>query len=156
MDTCTSVTSEVIIVLKERQKVSNQIFNPVTVKKSLSKLLQRGNARSIYGSTVFRLSGSSCQESQISTKKAEAAVCLAAKQAEIHREDELCMRREKLKKLENQRDLEVVEAEYNVYTEAEGNNMVERAEDLTCRWIFNSHQQAEQQESPNSFNSNPN
>ena len=77
MDTHTSVTSEVIIVMEERQKESNQIFNPVTVKKSLSKLFQRENARSIYGLTEYRLNRSSSQESQIATKKAEAAVHLA-------------------------------------------------------------------------------
>ena len=35
------------------------------------------------------------------------------------------MLREILKKQENQRNLEVVETEYNVYAEAEGNNVVE-------------------------------
>ena len=117
-----------MIVLEERQKESNQIFNPVTIKKSLSKLLQRENARSIYGSTVSRLGGRSCQGSQISTKKAEAAAHLDAKWAEIH-QDEISMLREKLKKLENQRDLEVDEAEYNIYADTEGNDVVEEAEE---------------------------
>ena len=39
LDTCTSVTYEVIIILEEWQNESNQIFNSVTVKKSIFKLL---------------------------------------------------------------------------------------------------------------------
>ena len=120
-------TSDVIIVLEEWQKESNQSFNSVAIKKSLSKLLLRENARSIYGSIVSNC-GSSCQESQISTKKADAAAHLAAKQAEIHREDKLSKLREKLKKLKNQRDLVVIEAEYIVYAKAEGNDVLEGAE----------------------------
>ena len=127
MDICTLATSEIIIVLEERLKESNRIFNPVAIKKSLSKQLQRENARSIYGSTVSRFGGSSCQESQISTKKAEAAARLAVKRAEIHREDKISRQRERLK-LENRKDLEVVKAEYNTYTEAESNDVVEGAE----------------------------
>ena len=122
MDTCTSVTSEVIIVLEEWQKESNQIINLFAIKKSLSKLLQRENARSIYGSTVSKLGGSSCQESQISTKKAEVAAHLAAKWAEIHQEDEISMLRERFKKLEYQKDLE---AQDNVHVEEEDNDVVE-------------------------------
>ena len=38
------------------------------------------------------------------------------------------MLREKLTKLENQRDLEDIEAEYDTYAEAEGNNVVEETE----------------------------
>ena len=91
-------------------------------------LWQRENARSIYGSIVSRIGGSSCQESQIFTKKAEVAARLAAKRVEIHREDEISMLRERLKKLENQRDLQVVEAEYNAYAETEGNGVMEGAE----------------------------
>ena len=38
------------------------------------------------------------------------------------------MQKEKLKKLENQRDLEVVESEYNLYAPAEGHDVVEGTE----------------------------
>ena len=38
------------------------------------------------------------------------------------------MLREKLKKLENQRDLKMVESEYNVYVKAGDNDVVEEAE----------------------------
>ena len=72
---------------------------------------------------MSRLGESSCQESQIST-----AAWLAVKWAEIHPENEISILTEKLKKLENQRDLEVVEAESNVYAEAESNDVAEGAE----------------------------
>ena len=42
MDTCTSVTSEVIIVLEERQKESNQIFSLIAIEKSPSPSYCRG------------------------------------------------------------------------------------------------------------------
>lgn len=53
---------------------------------------------------------------------------MASKRAEILRENEISMLREKLKKLENLRDLEAIEAEYNAYAAAEGNDVVEGAE----------------------------
>lgn len=62
----------------------------------------------------------------MSAKKAEAAARLASKRAEINREMEISAQRkeilaqqEKLKWLEDQRDLEAIEAEYNVYAEEE-------------------------------------
>lgn len=62
----------------------------------------------------------------MSIKKAEEAARLASKQAGINRESEIAAQRkevlaqqEKLRMLENQRDLEAIQAEYDVYAEEE-------------------------------------
>lgn len=122
MDTCTSVAAELIAVLKIRYSEAEKEFNAAAVKETLLRLLQREEARSVYGSTVSRAGVESVSSSQVSIKKAEAAR-LASKRAELNREREIAAQRkevlaqqEKLKMLENQRDLE---AEYNVYAEEE-------------------------------------
>lgn len=129
MDNCTSVTSDIILLLKTRYaEVGTKEFDPVAVKQSLLQLLKREDARSIYGTTVSRAGQSSHQStgSHVSAKKADAAARLAAKRAEINREKEIIAQKrevqaqqEKLKMLEDQRDLEAMEAEFNVYAEEE-------------------------------------
>lgn len=134
IDSGVAVTSDILSLLKERYlEVDTKEFDPVAVKKSLSQLLQREDARSIYGSTVSRagqgsqLSGGRSQQgSHVSAKKADAAARLASKRAEISKameisaqKMEILAQQEKLKQLEDQRDLEVIEAEYNVYAEEE-------------------------------------
>lgn len=131
MDSCTSVSAEMMILLKRRYADVDKEFDAGAVKESLLQLLQREGAESIYGSTVSRAGRNSQhshsqQGSHVSARKAEAAARLASKQAEINREMEISARRkeilaqqEQLKMLENQRDLEVIQAEYNVYAEEE-------------------------------------
>ncbi|CAI5660438.1 unnamed protein product [Oreochromis niloticus] len=131
MDSCTSVSAEMMILLKRRYADVDKEFDALAVKESLLQLLQREGAESIYGSTVSRAGRNSQhshsqQGSHVSARKAEAAARLASKQAEINREMEISARRkeilaqqEQLKMLENQRDLEVIQAEYNVYAEEE-------------------------------------
>lgn len=52
-DSCTSVTTEITLLLKRRYAdVDTKEFDAVAVKESLLQLLQRENAKSIYGSTV--------------------------------------------------------------------------------------------------------
>nr|XP_029136981.1 ELKS/Rab6-interacting/CAST family member 1-like [Labrus bergylta] len=132
MDSCTSVTTEITLLLKSRYAdVDIKEFDSSAVKESLLQLLQREDAKSIYGSTVSRAGLSSQQShsqegSHVTAKKADAAARLASKRAEINREMEISAQRkevlaqqEKLKLLEEQRDLEVIEAEYNVYAEEE-------------------------------------
>ncbi|KAL7877209.1 hypothetical protein SRHO_G00038520 [Serrasalmus rhombeus] len=124
MDSCTSVTKDVVALLKMR--CLGKKYDAAAVKESLCKLLQRDDARSIYGSTVSRAEVDSVAGSQVSIKKAEAAARLASKRAEINRESEIAAQRkevlaqqEKLKMLEHQRDLEAMQAEYDVYAEEE-------------------------------------
>lgn len=53
MDSCTSVTTEITLLLKRRYvDVDIKEFDAVAVKESLQKLLQREDATSVYGSTV--------------------------------------------------------------------------------------------------------
>nr|XP_015830265.2 uncharacterized protein LOC107395402 [Nothobranchius furzeri] len=131
MDSCSSVSTEMMLLLKRRYADVDKEFDAIAVKDSLLQLLQREDAKSMYGSTVSRAEKSSQnsyskQGSQVSAKKAEAAARLASKRAEISREKEISAQRkeilaqqERLKLLEKQRDLEVIEAEYNVYAEEE-------------------------------------
>lgn len=127
MDSCTSVSAEMMILVKRRYGDVDKEFDAGAVKESLLQLLQREGAESIYGSTVSRAGRNSQhshsqQGSHVPARKAEATARLASKQAEINREIEISARRkeilaqqEQLKMLENQRDLEVIQAEYNVY-----------------------------------------
>lgn len=131
MDSCTSVSTEMIRLLKRCNVDVDKVFDSIAVKESFFQLLQREGAESIYGSTVTRPEGNSQhshsqQRSQVFARKAEAGARLASKWAEINREmeisaqrKEILARRERLKMLKNQRDLEVIEAEYKVYAEEE-------------------------------------
>ena len=135
MDSCTAVTTEVIALLKTRYSEVDKDFDADAVKETLLKLLRREDARSIYGSTVSRAGVDSLPGSQVSIKKAEAAARLASKRAEISRATEIATQRkevlaqqEKLKTMEDQRDLEAMEAEYNVYAEEESKLIAEIGE----------------------------
>lgn len=76
-------------------------------------------AQSIFGTTV-RKSHSSCSEQQsIAAKRAECAAEFAAKKAEIKMEEEIAARKQELKRLENQRDRQVIEAKLKVYSKAD-------------------------------------
>lgn len=127
MDSCTSVTSEITALLKRRcAEAGTKEFDAEAVKETLFQLLQRDDARSVYGSTVSRSERDSQQGSHMSVERAEAAARIAPKRAELKREKEISAQRkeviaqqERLKMLEEQRDLEVMEAEYIVYAEEE-------------------------------------
>ncbi|XP_067251700.1 uncharacterized protein [Chanodichthys erythropterus] len=126
MDSCASVTSEITALKRGCAQVGTKVFDAEAVKETLLQLLQRDDARSVYGSTVSRAERDSQQGTHMSVKRAEAAARLAAKRAELKREKEISAQRkevlvqqERLKMLEEQRDLEVMEAEYFVYAEVE-------------------------------------
>ncbi|XP_063740237.1 uncharacterized protein LOC134864868 [Eleginops maclovinus] len=126
MDSCSSVTTEIVKLLNTRYAEADKEFDPDTVKESLLKLLERDDAKSIYGSTVSRAAGGSLPGSQVSQKKVEVAARLASKRAEITREKEISEQRkeviaqqERLKMMEDKRDIEAMEAEYTVYAEEE-------------------------------------
>lgn len=133
MDSCTSVTAEITALLRKRYtEAGTEEFDVVAAKETLHQLLKREDTRSIYGSTVSRARQNSQQGSYVSVKKTEAAAHLAAKRAEINREREISTQRkevlaqqEKLKMLEDQRDIEDMEAEYNVYAEEDSKLNVE-------------------------------
>ena len=96
MDSCTAVNTEVIDLLKTRYSDVEKDFDADAVKETLLKLLQREDARSIYGSTVSRAGVDSLPGSQVSIKKAEVAARLASKCAEISRETEISTQRKEV------------------------------------------------------------
>lgn len=63
-------------------------------------------------------SNSSSDQQNITAKRAECAAQLAAKQAEMKMEEAIATQRLELKRLENQRDLQVFEAKLKAYSEA--------------------------------------
>lgn len=60
----------------------------------------------------------------LSQKKAEYAAQLAAKEDEIKTEDAIAAQRQELKRLENQRDLQVMSAKLRVYSEVYKNEVM--------------------------------
>lgn len=72
MDSCTSVTTEITALLKRRYtEAGSKEFDAVAAKEELRQLLQREDARSVYGSTVSRAGHSSQQGSYVSVKRTE-------------------------------------------------------------------------------------
>lgn len=97
MDTCTSVTTEIIALLKRRHtEAGTKEFDAEAVKETLLQLPQREDARSVYGSTVSRAGRGNQQGSHVSVKKAEAAARLASKCAEMNREKEISAQRKEV------------------------------------------------------------
>lgn len=131
MDSCTSVTTELITVLKGRHnKAGVEEFDAVAERETLRQLLKRDDARSIYGSTVSRAEQSSQHGSHASQRRADVAAKLASKRAEMKRDREIAEQKrllaraeeefqEKIRMLEAQKNIEAMEAEYNVYVEEE-------------------------------------
>lgn len=94
-------------------------FDAEFEKSRIRLLLNRDYARSIYGSTTTELSNHPSESSSISAKRAEAAAELAAKRAEINMEAVIDAHRQELKRLEKQKEVEVIEARLRVYSEEE-------------------------------------
>lgn len=100
-------------------------FDVVTENSRLCMLLDKEYARSIYGSTATRATALShhsdhlSETPSISAKRAETAAQLAAKRPEIDMEAAIEAQCQQLKKLENQRDIEIIQAKIKVYTEEE-------------------------------------
>lgn len=104
MDTCSAVSAKITAVLTEcYEGVDNKEFDAITVKESLSQLPQREDTWSIYGSRARK----------------DRSIHLASKLAQLNWDRERDHSSEKLKILEDQKDLEIMEAEYNAYIEVE-------------------------------------
>ena len=65
------------------------------------------------------------EQQSITAKRAECAAQLAAKQAEINMEEAISAQRQELKRLESQRDLDVIAAKLKVYSEADSGEACE-------------------------------
>ena len=89
-------------------------------------------AQSIFEASVIDRTApslkSSCssERQSITVKRAEYAAQLAAKEAEVQMEDAIAAQKQELKRLENQRDLQVMAAKLRVYSEAEGSETHDR------------------------------
>ncbi|CAI5682991.1 unnamed protein product [Oreochromis niloticus] len=126
IDSCTAVTADLMRILKVRMsEVGQEEFDAKAENARLHMVLDREYAQSIFGTTISRPSvrsyRSSClsEQQSINVKKAECAAQLAAKQAEIEMEEAIATQRQELKRLENQRDLQVITAKLKAYSKAD-------------------------------------
>lgn len=125
IDACSAVTADLMKIMRVRLVEDGMEFDAEAEKARLRMLLDCEYARSIYGSTVSRAtvvsnqSKPSSESASISARRAETAALLAAKKAEMEMEADIDAQRQRLKKLENRRDIEVMEARLRVYTEEE-------------------------------------
>ncbi|XP_067301419.1 uncharacterized protein [Pseudorasbora parva] len=125
IDACCAVTADLLKLMKVRLVEDGMEFDAEAERARLRMLLDCEYARSIYGSTVSRPTAISnhseppSESASISAKRAETAALLAAKKAEVEMEADIDAQKRQLKKLENCRDIEVMEARLRVYTEEE-------------------------------------
>ena len=126
VDACAAVTADLLQLMRVRLTEGGGEFDAEVERSRLRMLLDNEYARSIYGSETSRATAHSCHNSEhlsespsISAKRAEKAAQLASKRAEIDMEAAIEAQRRQLKKLENQRDIDVIQAKLNVYTEEE-------------------------------------
>ncbi|XP_073732301.1 uncharacterized protein [Misgurnus anguillicaudatus] len=123
IDACVAVTADLSKLLKVRLTEDDIDFEPEAEKAILRILFDNKYARSIFGSTVSRATVGSyhsnpvSESASISIRRAEIAAELAARKAEAEMENEIEIHRQQLKRLENRRDIEVMEAKLKVYTE---------------------------------------
>ncbi|KAL0147688.1 hypothetical protein M9458_056997 [Cirrhinus mrigala] len=133
-DACSAVTADLVKLMRVRLVEDGMEFDAEAERARLRMLLDCEYARSIYGSTVSRAtvlsnhSKPSLDSASISAKRAETAALLAVKKAEVEMEADIDAQRQQLKKLENRRDIEVMEARLRVYTEEES-----RVKSQQCR-----------------------
>ncbi|KAL1276825.1 hypothetical protein QQF64_036448 [Cirrhinus molitorella] len=123
MDSCTAVTADIMGLMKVRMsEVGQEEFDVKAENARIHMVLDKEYAQSIFSTTSSTLSHrSSCSSAQqsITAKRAECAAQLAAKQAEMEMEEAIATQRLELKRLENQRDLQVIAAKLKVYSEAD-------------------------------------
>ena len=140
MDSCDAMTKNLIGLLQVRMcEQGLDEFDPVAEKVRLDQVLNVEHAQSIFGTSVVRplarrpsRPDSIAEQPHVSVKIAECAAELAAKKAEIEMEDATIAQRnaiatqtqrmeQELKRLENQRDLQVITAKLKAYSVADSN-----------------------------------
>ncbi|XP_034150370.1 uncharacterized protein LOC114839868 [Esox lucius] len=126
IDSCTAVTTDLMGLMKVRMsEVGQEEFEASAEDARIRMVLDKDYAKSIFSATssksTIRSHHSSCSSEQqsISAKRAEFAAQLAAKQAEIKMEEAIAAQRQELKRLENERDLQVIAAKLKAYSEAD-------------------------------------
>lgn len=126
MDSCTAVTADLMGLMKVRMsEVGMEEFDAKAENARLHMVLDKEYAQSIFETSISKSTAQSnhsrCSSEQpsIITKRAEYAAQLAAKQAEIKMEEAIAAQRQELKRLENERDLQVIAAKLKAYSEAD-------------------------------------
>ncbi|XP_039547080.1 uncharacterized protein LOC120492862 [Pimephales promelas] len=136
IDACSAVTADLMKLMRVRMVEDGIEFDAEAERARLRMLLDCEYARSIYGSTVGRAtvvsnhSKPASESESISAKRAETAALLAAKKAEVEMEADIEAQRQQLKKLEDRRDIEVMEARLRVYTEEESRIKSQRCDSV--------------------------
>ncbi|XP_051803238.1 uncharacterized protein LOC127533647 [Acanthochromis polyacanthus] len=136
MDSCTAVTRDLMELMKVRMsEVGQEEFDAQAESVRLRLVLHKEYAQSIFGSIMAKSavqshhSGrSSLSEESIAAKRADCAAQLAAKKAEINMEEAIASQKQELKRLENQRDLNVLAAKLKVYSEADSGEAYDKNE----------------------------
>ncbi|KAL6479864.1 hypothetical protein MHYP_G00108970 [Metynnis hypsauchen] len=125
MDSCRAVTIDLMELMKVRMsEVGLEEFDTKAENTRLRMVLDREYAQSIFGteiskSTVSSRHPSCSSEQSITAKRAECAAQFAAKKIEIEMEEAIATQRQELKRLEDQRDLQVIAAKLKAYSEAD-------------------------------------
>lgn len=143
LDSCTAVTTDLLGLMKVRMsEVGQEEFDAKAENARLHMVLDREYAQSIFGSIIskstIRSDRSSCSSVQqsITAKRAECAAQLAAKEAEIKMEEAIAAQRQELKRLENQRDLEVIAAKLKAYSETDSREIFDEGRTV-CSEVAN-------------------
>ena len=131
MDSCTAVTGDLMGLMKVRMsEVGQEDFDAKAESARLHVMLDRDYAQSVFGSSRTKStvrshhsnhSSHSAESQSLTVKRAECAAQLAARRAEMKMEEAIAAQKQELKKLENQRDLDVIAAKLKAYSDADSN-----------------------------------
>ncbi|XP_056236444.1 uncharacterized protein LOC130172051 [Seriola aureovittata] len=130
MDSCTAVTRDLMELMKVRMsEVGLEEFDAKVENARLHLVLDKEYAQSIFGSSRTKTtvrsqhSNRTADQQSITAKRAECVAQLAAKKAEMNMEEAIAAQRHELKRLENQRDLNVIAAKIKAYSEADSDEI---------------------------------
>lgn len=153
MDSCTAVTADVMGLLKVRMnEVGQDDFDANAENARLHIMLDREYAQSIFSASVpnssicSRQSKCPSEQQSITVKRADCAAQLAAKRAEMELEEAIAAQRQELKRLEDQRDLQVIAAKMKAYSEA-GSDEVPGLGVSHCPPVFNKNEENKEEPS---------
>lgn len=125
MDSCSAVTADVMGLLKVRMsEVGQDDFDDKAENARLHMMLDKEYAQSIFSASVPKSSVCSHQsrcpseQQSITAKIIDCVAQLAAKRAEMEMESAIAAHKQELKRLEDQRDLQVIAAKMKAYSEA--------------------------------------
>ncbi|XP_038165126.1 uncharacterized protein LOC119799356 [Cyprinodon tularosa] len=131
VDSCEAITADILKVTYERMSGIDGDYDEQQVKSRLKELLKSSYARSIYGSTVSRITNSvhSHESTSLTVKRVDAAAELAAKEAEFQglleeekqmekieqQQRQIEVEKRRLERLQAEKDLKAARARLHVY-----------------------------------------